>query len=42
MNISVSYIFASEEYNEYINFPDLFGLFLDGEQISLANDGSPF
>ena len=41
VNISISYIFASEEYNEYINYPDLFGLFLDGVQISVANDGSP-
>jgi len=41
VNISLSYIFASEEYNEYINFPDIFGLFLDGVNIADANDGSP-
>lgn len=42
VNISLSYSFASEEYNEFVEYPDTFGLFLDGTNIALANDGSPF
>jgi hypothetical protein len=35
--ISFLYVFASEEYNEFVNlgFSDVFGVFLDGTNISL-------
>lgn len=42
-NLFFNYIFASEEYNEYINkgYNDVFGLFVDGENIALAPNGDP-
>jgi hypothetical protein len=37
-----SYVFASEEYNEFVNqFNDPFALFVDGKNIALAPDGNP-
>ncbi|MCG8612970.1 MAG: PEP-CTERM sorting domain-containing protein [Pseudomonadales bacterium] len=35
------FVFASEEYNEYLGFIDPFGLFVDGVNYALAPDGSP-
>lgn len=36
-NLSLNYVFASEEYNEYVNTPhsDVFAFFLNGENIAL-------
>lgn len=33
-----NFVFASEEYNEFLNFPDPFGLFIDGVNFALAPD----
>lgn len=38
-NLYFNYIFASEEYNEYLSFIDPFGLFIDGINYALAPDG---
>jgi hypothetical protein len=42
-NLFFNYIFASEEYNEYINqgYNDVFALFVDGVNIALAPNGDP-
>jgi len=42
-NLYFSYVFASEEYNEYVNssFNDVFGFFVDGVNIALLPDGHP-
>lgn len=39
--ISFSYVFTSEEYNEFVNTPynDVFGFFLNGTNIALLPDG---
>ncbi len=34
-----NYVFASEEYNEFLAFSDPFGLFIDGVNYALAPDG---
>jgi len=46
--LMISYVFASEEYNEYVNsdFNDVFGFFLDSggeelEQMAVLPDGNP-
>jgi hypothetical protein len=36
-----NFVFASEEYNEYLQFIDPFGLFVDGVNYALAPDGQP-
>jgi hypothetical protein len=36
-----NFVFASEEYNEYLGFIDPFGLFVDGVNIALAPDSQP-
>lgn len=38
-----NYIFASEEYNEYVNsqYNDVFALFVDGVNIAIAPNGDP-
>ena len=33
------FVFASEEYNEFLGFIDPFGLFVDGDNFALAPDG---
>jgi hypothetical protein len=42
-SIFFNFSFASEEYNEYVNssFNDVFGLFVDGVNIALADNGDP-
>jgi len=35
------YVFASEEYNEFLDFIDPFGLFVDDVNFALAPDGQP-
>ncbi len=35
------FVFASEEYNEYLDYIDPFGLFVDGVNYALAPDGQP-
>lgn len=35
------FVFASEEYNEFLGFIDPFGLFVDGVNYALAPDGQP-
>jgi len=42
-NLFFNFVFASEEYNEYVgtSFNDVFGFFLDGVNIALLPDGSP-
>ena len=35
------FIFASEEYNEFLDFIDPFGLFVDGVNYAIAPDGQP-
>lgn len=42
-NLYFSYVFASEEYNEYVNtsFNDVFGFFVNGVNIALLPDGHP-
>ena len=35
------FVFASEEYNEYLDYIDPFGLFVDGTNYALAPDGQP-
>lgn len=36
-----NFVFASEEYNEYLGYIDPFGLFVDGVNIALAPDSQP-
>lgn len=40
-NLYFNYVFASEEYNEYVNssYNDAFALFVDGVNIAIAPDG---
>lgn len=40
--VEFKYIFASEEYNEYVDtdYSDIFGFFLNGENIAVVPDGS--
>ena len=41
MKISVSFIFASEEYNELVGkYLDVFGFFLDGDNIATVGDNA--
>lgn len=38
-NLFFDFVFASEEYNEFLNYIDPFGLFIDGTNYALAPDG---
>lgn len=42
-DLFLSYVFASEEYNEYVNagYNDVFAFFLDGVNVALLPDDSP-
>ena len=41
MEISVFFIFASEEYNEFVGeYFDVFGFFLDGDNIATVGDNA--
>ena len=42
-NLFFNFVFASEEYNQYVgsNFNDVFGFFLDGVNIALLPDETP-
>ncbi|WP_152512929.1 choice-of-anchor L domain-containing protein [Desulfovibrio sp. X2] len=41
-NLFFNFVFASEEYNQYVgSFNDVFGFFLDGVNIALLPDNSP-
>lgn len=42
-NLFFNFVFASEEYNQYVgsDFNDVFGFFLDGVNIALLPNGSP-
>ena len=42
-NLFFNFVFASEEYNQYVgsSFNDVFGFFLDGVNIALLPNGSP-
>ncbi|KAA8493442.1 hypothetical protein FVE85_8887 [Porphyridium purpureum] len=41
--LELAYVFASEEYNEYVGvgFIDAFALFVDGQNLALLADGAP-
>lgn len=38
-NLFFDFVFASEEYNEYLSYIDPFGLFIDGVNYAIAPDG---